>query len=144
MRNKNWCWLTVEGTKKRESNLWTKFLAKAKTSWTSSLTWGHHYQNCFSSCSIWDLVQHYITAEQHKMRSQLTAQFMPFFRLIARILTFCDKKYRILTFRDKKYRISYFIFVTTITTAGCVKKSVKCKIFQWIRERNCFDIAQNV
>ena len=39
---------------------------------------------------------------------------------------------------------SYFIFVTTITTAGCVKKSVKCKIFQWIRERNCFDIAQNV
>ena len=39
---------------------------------------------------------------------------------------------------------AYFIFVTTITTAGCVKKSVKCKIFQWIRERNCFDIAQNV
>ena len=35
------------------------------------------------------------------MRSQLTAQFMPFFRLIARILTFCDKKYRILTFCDK-------------------------------------------
>ena len=39
---------------------------------------------------------------------------------------------------------AYFIFVTTITTAGCVKKLVKCKIFQWIRERNCFDIAQNV
>ena len=39
---------------------------------------------------------------------------------------------------------AYFIFVTTITTAGRVKKSVKCKIFQWIRERNCFDIAQNV
>ena len=26
---------------------------------------------------------------------------MAFFRLIARISTFCDKKYRILTFRDK-------------------------------------------
>ena len=35
------------------------------------------------------------------MRSQLAAQFMPFFRLIARILTFRDKKYRILTFCDK-------------------------------------------
>ena len=32
------------------------------------------------------------TAEQDKMRSQLVTQFMPFFRLIARILTFCDKK----------------------------------------------------
>ena len=31
---------------------------------------------------------------------------------------------------------SHFIFVTTITTAGCVKNSAKCKIFQWIRERN--------
>ena len=41
------------------------------------------------------------TSEQHKMRSQLAAQFMPFFRLIARILTFRDKKYRILTFCDK-------------------------------------------
>ena len=29
-------------------------------------------------------------------------------RLIARILTFRDKKYRILTFRDKKYRILTF------------------------------------
>ena len=29
-----------------------------------------------------------VQSEQHKMRSQLTAQFMPFFRLIARILTF--------------------------------------------------------
>ena len=38
----------------------------------------------------------------------------------------------------------HFIFVTTITTAGCVKNSVKCKIFQWIRERNWFNIAQNV
>ena len=46
--------------------------------------------------------------EQHKMRSQLASQFMPFFRLIARILTFRDKKYRILTFRDKKYRILTF------------------------------------
>ena len=42
------------------------------------------------------------------MRSQLTAQFMPFFWLIARILTFCDKKYRILTFCNKKYRILMF------------------------------------
>ena len=25
---------------------------------------------------------------------------------------------------------AYFIFVTTITTAGCVKKSVRCKIFE--------------
>ena len=31
-----------------------------------------------------------------------------FFRLIARILTFRDKKYRMLTFRDKKYRILTF------------------------------------
>ena len=46
--------------------------------------------------------------EQEKMRSQLVAQFMPFFWLIARILTLCDKKYRILTFRDKKYRILTF------------------------------------
>ena len=42
------------------------------------------------------------------MRSQLTAQFMPFFRLIARILTFRDRKYRILTFCDKKFRILTF------------------------------------
>ena len=42
-----------------------------------------------------------VYSEQHKMRSQLAAQFMPFFRLIARTLTFRDKKYRILTFRDK-------------------------------------------
>merc|ERR1712172_394483 len=46
--------------------------------------------------------------EQHKMRSQLTAQFMPFFRLIARILTFRNRKYRILTFCDKKFRILTF------------------------------------
>ena len=39
---------------------------------------------------------------------------------------------------------THFIFVTTITTAGCVKNSVKCKIFQWIRERDWFNIAQNV
>ena len=45
------------------------------------------------------------TAELIKM---LVAQFMPFFRLIARILTFRDKKYRILTFRDKKYRVLTF------------------------------------
>ena len=50
----------------------------------------------------------YSLSEQHKMRSQLTAQFMPFFRLIARILTFRDRKYRILTFCDKKFRILTF------------------------------------
>ena len=44
---------------------------------------------------------HFPCPEQHKMRSQLAAQFMPFFRLIARILTFRDKKYRILTFCNK-------------------------------------------
>ena len=43
-----------------------------------------------------------------KMRSRLGTQFMAFFQLIARILTFCDKKYRILAFRDKKYRILTF------------------------------------
>ena len=42
-----------------------------------------------------------LPAEQHKMLSQLAAQIMPFFRLMARNLTFRDKKYRILTFRDK-------------------------------------------
>ena len=35
------------------------------------------------------------------MRNRLGTQFMAFFRLIARILMFRDKKYRILTFRDK-------------------------------------------
>ena len=35
------------------------------------------------------------------MRSQLAAQFMPFFWLTAHILTFRDKKYRIFTFRNK-------------------------------------------
>ena len=35
------------------------------------------------------------------MRSRLAAQFMTFFRLIARILTFRDKKYCSLTFCDK-------------------------------------------
>ena len=43
-----------------------------------------------------------------KMRSRLGTQFMAFFRLIARILMFRDKKYRILAFRDKKYRILTF------------------------------------
>ena len=43
-----------------------------------------------------------------KIRSRLGTQFMAFFRLIARILTFRDKKYRILAFRDKKYRILTF------------------------------------
>ena len=50
----------------------------------------------------------YKHAEQHKMRSQLAAQFMPFFWLIAHTLTFRDKKYRVLMFCDKKYRILTF------------------------------------
>ena len=40
-----------------------------------------------------------------KMRSWLGTQFMAFFWLIARILTFRDKKYRMLTFRQK---VPYF------------------------------------
>ena len=36
---------------------------------------------------------------------------------------------------------AHLIFVTTITTAGCVKILAKCKIFQLEREKNCFDIA---
>ena len=47
--------------------------------------------------SLWEAAQ----AQQEKMRSQLVAQFMPFFRLIARILVFCDKKYHILKFCNK-------------------------------------------
>ena len=50
----------------------------------------------------------YRVPEQHKMRSQLAAQFMPFFRLIARIFYISRQKYRILTFRDEKYRILTF------------------------------------
>ena len=42
-----------------------------------------------------------MSPEQIKMHSQLVAKFMPFFRLIARILTLRAKKYRILRFRDK-------------------------------------------
>ena len=45
----------------------------------------------------------FVTAERQKMQSQLEAQYMPFFWLIA--LTFCDKKYRISTHCDKKYCI---------------------------------------
>ena len=41
--------------------------------------------------------------ERRKMRSQLVAKFIPFFRLMARSIMFCNKKYRILTFRNKKY-----------------------------------------
>ena len=47
-------------------------------------------------------------AGQNKIWSQLSAHFKPFFRLLARISTFCDKKYRILTFRDKKCSILTF------------------------------------
>ena len=69
--------------------------------------------------------------EQHKMRSQLAAQFMPFFRLIARILTFRDKKYRILTFRDKKYRILTFCDKTelylTVLQQNNVEACLRCE-----------------
>ena len=69
-------------------------------------------------------------AEQHKMRSQLTAQFMPFFRLIARILTFRDRKYRILTFCDKKFRILTFCDKTelylTVLQQNNVEACLRC------------------
>ena len=65
------------------------------------------------------------------MRSQLAAQFMPFFWLIARILTFCDKKYRILTFRDKKYRILTFRDKTelylTVLQQNNVEACLRCE-----------------
>ena len=65
------------------------------------------------------------------MRSQLAAQFMPFFRLIARILTFRDKKYRILTFRDKKYRILTFCDKTelylTVLQQNNVEACLRCE-----------------
>ena len=67
---------------------------------TASLKEAKTFLHCAFSCGF--------STEQHKMRCQLTAQFMPFFRLIAGILTFRDKKYRILRFRDKKYRILTF------------------------------------
>ena len=70
-------------------------------------------------------------AEQHKMRSQLTAQFMPFFRLIARILTFRDRKYRILTFCDKKFRILTFCDKTelylTVLQQNNVEACLRCE-----------------
>ena len=72
-----------------------------------------------------------LTPEQHKMRSQLAAQFMPFFRLTARILTFRDKKYRILTFRDKKYRILTFCDKTelylTVLQQNNVEACLRCE-----------------
>ena len=46
-----------------------------------------------------------------------------------------------ITGQTESFLAAYPLFVTTITTAGCVKNSVKCKIFQLERERNCFDIA---
>ena len=70
-----------------------------------SLDHHHHHHNQYYHClkiirpsQKW---HHLTMAEQHKMRSQLAAQFMPFFWLIARILTFRNKKYHILTFHDK-------------------------------------------
>ena len=65
------------------------------------------------------------------MRSQLAVQFMPFFRLIARILTFRDKKNRILTFRDKKYRILTFCDKTelylTVLQQNNVEACLRCE-----------------
>ena len=64
------------------------------------------------------------------MQSQLTAQFMPFFRLMARILIFRDKKYRILTFRDKKYHILMFCDKTelylTVLQQNNVEPCLRC------------------
>ena len=64
------------------------------------------------------------------MRSQLTAQFMPFFRLIAHLLTFCDKKYHILTFCNKKYHILTFCDKTelylTVLQQNNVEACLRC------------------
>ena len=43
----------------------------------------------------------YDGADQEKMRSQLAAHLKPFLRLIACIVTLCDKKYSVLTFHTK-------------------------------------------
>ena len=65
------------------------------------------------------------------MQSQLAVQCMPCFRLIARILTFRDKKYRILTFRDKKYRILTFCDKTelylTVLQQNNVEACLRCE-----------------
>ena len=37
---------------------------------------------------------------------------------------------------------SHLIFVTTITTAGCVTNSVKCKIFRWVHEETAYNFTQ--
>ena len=44
--------------------------------------------------------------EQENMQSQLVAQYMPFFRLIARILTFCDKRELYLTVLQQTLSLS--------------------------------------
>ena len=57
---------------------------------------------------------------------------MPFFRLIARILTFRDKKYRILTFRDKTesfvfHSSSLWLAVRlSLALSGCVGLTLAC------------------
>ena len=65
------------------------------------------------------------------MRSQLTAQFMQFFRLIAHILTFRDKKYTILTFCNKKYHILTFCDKTelylTVLQQNNVEACLRCE-----------------
>ena len=65
------------------------------------------------------------------MRSQLTAQFMQFFRLIAHILTFRDKKYHILTFCNKKYHILTFCDKTelylTVLQQNNVEACLRCE-----------------
>ena len=46
-------------------------------------------------------------------------------------------KYRFWPNKNCKwgYTLPHLIFVTTITTAGCVKNSVECKKFQLVREK---------
>ena len=46
------------------------------------------------------------------------------------------------TYKFSLVSCSYLIFVTTITTAGCVTNSVKCKIFRWVHEETAYNFTQ--
>ena len=48
------------------------------------------------------------------------------------------------TRHHKDWDEAHLILVTTITTAGCVKNSVKYKNFQWVRVTKSFDVIQKV
>ena len=109
------------------------------SSHSSNNVW--HHQNTFTGTKVMFFVCSFYVfqtlhgglmwSEQHKMRSQLAAQFMPLFRVIARILTFRDKKYRILTFCDKKYRILTFCDKTelylTVLQQNNVEACLRCE-----------------